>query len=220
MNINNHMYTDVHYDGVIFDFDGTLVDSSRVWADVLEQFLTRRRLSLDFDRDLSTMTLLQSAQVVRDHYALNDDIRDIIAEWHDLAYDNYATHLKLLPGCYDYLSRAYEAGKRITLATLCYKQHATDALRNNGVLHMFDAVITDEDVERGNKRYPDIYLYASLIMGLPPAQCHVFEDLPLALNGVMAAGMTATLIGQGQPEDYNPAPLRVIPNFTALHDVF
>ncbi len=208
---------DTNFKGAIFDFDGTLVRSSSAWENVMGGFFNSRNLVWsDKLGDFNALTLLECAQRIVDCYDLDETAVDIVREWSNKVEGEYAK-LKFMPGCYDYIVKLYSSGIKIALATLCYKKHATETLRANGVLHMFSAIITDEDVANGNKRYPDIYLAAAKAIDVPPHDCHVFEDLAVAVNGVRAAGMGCTLIREhGSAGDYNPQPDRVIRSFTEL----
>ena len=66
----------------------------------------------------------------------------------------------------------------------------TETLRHLGIAHLFQAVVTSEDVAR-QKPAPDIYLEAARRLGVPPQNCRAYEDTDLGLDAIRAAGMEA-----------------------------
>ena len=59
-----------------------------------------------------------------------------------------------------------------------------------GIRHLFQAVVTSEDVMR-QKPAPDIFLEAARRIGVPPRFCRAYEDTDLGLQAIRAAGMEA-----------------------------
>jgi beta-phosphoglucomutase-like phosphatase (HAD superfamily) len=70
------------------------------------------------------------------------------------------------------------------------KPHITKVLEHLGILHLFQAIVTSEDVQR-QKPAPDIFLEAARLLGVPPQDCRAFEDTDLGLQAIRSAGMEA-----------------------------
>ena len=94
--------------GLIFDLDGTLLDSMSVWDRVDEAFLRRRGIPIpeDYARSIAHLAFPAAAQYTIERFGLSESIAAITAEWHALALDAYRRDVRLKPGAREYLSRA------------------------------------------------------------------------------------------------------------------
>jgi HAD superfamily hydrolase (TIGR01509 family) len=63
-------------------------------------------------------------------------------------------------------------------------------LEHLGILNLFDAIVTSEDVQN-QKPAPDIFLEAARRIGVPPESCRAYEDTDLGMQAIRAAGMEA-----------------------------
>jgi HAD superfamily hydrolase (TIGR01509 family) len=75
-----------------------------------------------------------------------------------------------------------------------------ESLRIIGIHDLFAAIITPADVARG-KPAPDMFLHAAHLMGVPPAECLVFEDGQLGVEAAQAAGMQYVFVPTELQED-------------------
>ena len=78
----------------------------------------------------------------------------------------------------------------MAIASSGIKGHVVEGLEENGILHLFDQVITHEDVS-ANKPAPDIFLLAAEKLGVDPSKCRGFEDADVGMEALRAAGMDA-----------------------------
>ena len=81
-----------------------------------------------------------------------------------------------------------KAGVPVAIATGSSRPTIDPIMRMHGILP--DAVVTSEDVERG-KPFPDLFLSAADLLGVPPARCIVVEDSDVGIEAAAAAGMKA-----------------------------
>lgn len=173
--------------GAIFDLDGTLLDSMGVWRKIDEDFLGKRGFAVpqDYLQQVSTMGFQAAAEYTIDRFSLDEKPEDIIREWREMAVDAYAHYVPLKPHVKAYLNKLKEQGIAIALATAASPDLYLPALQNNGVLELFDAFVSVQDVKRG-KEFPDVYLKAAEKIGVNPKDCVVFEDV---LKGIRSAKM-------------------------------
>ncbi|MDD3839119.1 MAG: HAD family phosphatase [Clostridia bacterium] len=171
--------------GAIFDLDGTIIDSMGVWEKVDFDFLNKRNIPVpeDVSSIIKNMTFQETAVYFKQRFQLPDDIQDIMDEWNQMAYHEYANNVRLKPGAGEYLSMLKSKGIKAGLATSNCMELIQPVLKNNDVLEYFDVISTIDEVDR-DKNFPDIYILTARRLQLNPKHCIVFEDI---LPGVLSA---------------------------------
>ncbi len=170
---------------VIFDLDGTLIDSMHVWDQVDIDFLKKRGKEVpdDLFSDLpSGDGLLPMAIYFKDKFDLADSTEDIIAEWNSMVYDFYST-LGLIKGAEELLIKLINKGLRLGIGTSNSEVLTQATLQYNQIFNNFQSVVTGCKIQRG-KPFPDIYLTVAQELDIAPQHCLVIED---TLHGVEAA---------------------------------
>ena len=178
-------------DAVIFDIDGTLVDSMHVWTDIDDIFLEKYHLvePENFHEGMEGKSYSETAQYFLDLFPeLPHTKEELEAEWHEMAFEIYTKELQLKKGAYDFIVDMHKAGIKLGIATSNSRDLAEGLLMNTGVWQYLDAVWTSDEAKAG-KPAPDVYLKVAESLGVKPERCLVFEDVP---NGILAginAGM-------------------------------
>lgn len=175
---------------MIFDFDGTLVDSMWVWDEVDRQFLEKRDLAYtdEFVEMIAVLGFELGADFVIEHFGLDENPEDIIEEWKQLAEEGYATKVELKPGAREYLELCRSQGMPLAIATSLQRHLLEPALKNNGILGLFDAICICDELQCGGKSNPAVYLEAARRLGVPAEQCAVFEDVVTAAKSAKQTG--------------------------------
>ncbi len=184
------------YRAVIFDMDGTIIDNMRHHADAWITVARKLGSPLtyeQFERDFAGKKNEELVPTLTRDVLTAQDI-DRIAEEKEVLYRaSYKPHMAPLPGFRDFIVRLKALGVPRLVATAAPRPNR-DFIFDGLALHEdFDWVVGAEDVTRG-KPFPDIFLRAAALAGLPPEQCLVFED---AVNGVRAgraAGMDVVAV--------------------------
>lgn len=176
--------------GVIFDLDGTLLDSMHVWEKIDLDFFTKRGLQMpgDYNKAIIAMNFRNTAVYTKNRFGLNESVEDIISEWHKMAQDEYSHNLRLKPGAEKYLCQLVQKNIKIALATGSGRELFEPALKNNGVYEYFNAFVSLNDVKR-DKLFPDIYFKAAEKLSVTPENCLVFEDIFIGICSAKKAGM-------------------------------
>lgn len=171
--------------GVIFDLDGTLLDSMWVWDRVDVEFLGARGFEVppDYQKDIAAMGFQETAHYTIERFGLNESVSDIIQEWSDMAEQKYHKEVCIKPHVRETLLWLREHDVRMGVATASYASLFEECLRRNGVYEYFDAFTVTKEVERG-KGFPDVYLKAAEKIQCRPEECVVFEDI---YQGILAA---------------------------------
>lgn len=192
----------IDYKGVIFDLDGTILDSLKVWQNVDRDFFIKRGLNipLDYTKNISGMTILETAQYTKDICGIDDSIEDIIEEWKKSAYSQYKNKVKLKKGALEYITFLKENNIKIGIATACEKKLYEACLKKHKIYDLFDTIIDSTFVERG-KSFPDIYELCAKNLDLSPKDIIVFEDILDAINGAKKAGMRVYAVYDENSQD-------------------
>lgn len=181
------------YQGVIFDFDGTIADSMDVWHWVDNEFLARRGIKTpaDYGHKLSELGFDRAAIYSIKRFGLEDSPEDIKDEWNELALERYATSVFLKPGARSYIENLVDASlAKTAIATTLTPDLLTAALENNGISNLFDACVTGHEVEH-DKNEPDIYRLAARRINVACTDCLVYEDIACGVASAQRIGMTA-----------------------------
>jgi len=175
---------------VIFDLDGTLIDSMWVWNKIDEDYFRNRNMDLPvgLKNEIEHLSFDETAAYFKKAFSLLDTVETIKKEWNDIAYVEYLNNVKLKPGVVEFLSLLKTLNIKIGLATSNTESLIEAVLQANGIYHYFDCITLTDEVSRG-KNFPDVYLLAAEKLGIDPEQCIVFEDILPAVKGAKAAGM-------------------------------
>ena len=97
------------------------------------------------------------------------------------------------------IARTASAEIAVSVASGGSRHHVHETLKVIGVLHLFEVVVTQEDVSN-SKPAPDLFLLAAEKMGIEPEKCLVFEDSHLGIEAAKQAGMQSVYIEPIKPE--------------------
>jgi HAD superfamily hydrolase (TIGR01509 family) len=190
-------------DAVVFDMDGVIVDSEQVWDDVREQ-LAKERGGRWHDRaqaDMMGMSSPEWSRYMHEVIGLQDSPGAINDEVVSRMLDRYAERLPLIDGAVEAVRRL-AAHFRLGVASSSNRPLIESVLREAGIAHLFDAVVSSEEVA-GGKPAPDVYLEAARRLGVEPARAAAIEDSSNGIRAAHAAGMR--VIALPNPH-YPPAP--------------
>ena len=175
---------------VLFDLDGTLVDSMWMWKDIDIEYLGKRGFDLpgELQKDIEGMSLTETATYFKNRFELPESLEEIKKEWVDMARDKYCHQVPLKPGAKEFLLYLKEHQIRTGIASSNGIELVHAVLQAQGVDQYLDSVHTCCDVKRG-KPNPDIYLLVAEELDVKPEECLVFEDIPMGILAGKRAGM-------------------------------
>ena len=191
----------MEFAGALFDLDGTLIDSADVWARIDAEFLRRRGLAVpdDYMCAVSSKKFSEAAVYTIARFGLDETAEALSAEWLEMARREYGSGVFLRPHAGEYLRWLKARGVKLGTVTGLPHSLAEAALKNNGVYALFDAFTSADETPRG-KEHPAVYLLAARRLGVTPADCAVFEDVPACLESARAAGMKVFAVRNAQNE--------------------
>ncbi len=191
-------------EAVIFDLDGTLVNSMWIWRQIDIEYLARYGLKLPetLQTEIEGMSFSETAVYFKNRFQIPDTLEEIKKNWNEMAWEKYAKEVPLKPGAKEFLDLCKSKGIKLGIATSNSRELAANVADVHGLHDYFDCIMTGSDVEKG-KPAPDIYLAAAAQMSVEPSKCLVFEDICHGITAGLRAGMTVCAV-----EDEYSAPQR------------
>lgn len=199
---------------VLFDLDGTLVDSMWMWRQIDIEYLERfgceppKRLQ----KDIEGMSFTETAVYFKKTFNLPRSLDEIKSDWNEMAMEKYQTKVDFKHGAKEFLKKLKEHGIKTAICTSNSRQLVEAAADALGMRSYIDFIITACDVEKG-KPSPDIYLKAAEELEVKPEQCVVFEDIPAGIQAGKAAGMRVIAIEDDFSKDMKEEKMALADRF-------
>lgn len=178
------------YDGLIFDMDGTLLDTEpthrQAWTDVLARYGMRF--------DLQAMIALNGSPTWRIAQAVIE-LNQVDLDPHQLAREKTDAVKAILLDTVQPLPlidvvKEWHGRRPMSVGTGSESAIAEALLNHLGLRHYFSAVVAADHVKH-HKPAPDTFLLCAELMGVQPAKCVVFEDADFGIQAARDAGMAA-----------------------------
>ena len=175
---------------VIFDLDGTLVDSMWMWKAIDIEYLGKFRISLPptLQKDIEGMSFSETAVYFKETFQIPDSLDEIKADWNRMAYEKYTKEVTLKKGAKEFLEHCKNNNIKLGIATSNSRELVDATLEALKIRDYFDCVMTSCEVAKG-KPAPDIYLAVADKVGINPTECLVFEDIEMGILAGKNAGM-------------------------------
>lgn len=190
---------------LLFDLDGTLIDSNGIWKDVDRTFLARRGIpySRAYYEGVAHTIFPLAAEFTRQFCGLSESCEEIMSEWMELAGGLYS-RVALKPGVRAYLEQCRAEGRRMAIVTSSVPEHCRDALRHLQLEAYFERVTFAQEL-RLEKRSPDLWRTAAELSGVRTGDCVMFDDSLASCRGGRAAGMRVVGVYDSYFADDEPA---------------
>lgn len=189
-------------EAVIFDLDGTLVDSMWMWKEIDVEYLSKFGIEVpsDLQQAVEGMSFSETAQYFKERFKLPDPVDVIKVEWNQMAWDKYGNEVPLKKGVIEFLEELRSKGIKTGIATSNSKELVGHVLKSLNITEYFDSVRTSCEAKKG-KPAPDIYLLVADDLQVEPKDCLVFEDLALGIMAGKDAGMRVCTVFDPYSED-------------------
>ncbi|MFC8180368.1 HAD family hydrolase [Rhodococcus sp. NPDC057297] len=183
--------------GVLWDMDGTLLDSEKIWdVAVAELSATHGRELTPEVRESTLGNSMRGALTKVFVHAGTDVTEESLAAGRDWltarVSELFAEGIPWRPGAKDALALAREIGLRTALVTNTERGLVENALETIG-REYFDFTVSGDEVEEG-KPHPAPYLKGAALLGLDPSQCLAVEDSPTGSLSAHRAGCSVLLV--------------------------
>ncbi len=179
-----------HYDALIFDMDGTLVDSGQLHEFAWSETLNKYGIPIDrpLMRSLAGVPTKGTIEILLEKFNLSvsaslDEMNNFKEAW---VHENMHKFVK--PTALIEVAQKYHGIKPMAIGTGAYTQEAITILGLCGLDKYIDAVVGADQV-KNPKPAPDTFLRCAELLGVAPEKCVVFEDSKLGLQAAATAGM-------------------------------
>ena len=180
---------------VIFDLDGTLVDSMWMWYDIDVEYLARFGIEVPdrLQADIEGMSFSETAVYFKERFNIPDPIEKIKDDWNKMAWDKYTNEVPMKHGAEEFIKACRKAGILLGIATSNSRELVENIIAVHGLKGDFACIMTGCDVNKG-KPAPDIYLAVAKALDVAPEDCLVFEDIIPGIQAGKSAGMEVCAI--------------------------
>ena len=189
---------------LVFDMDGTMVDSMPAHARSWEVFTRRHGIRMPVEEVLRKTTGRTGVECIR--ILMGEDIADaraveLINEKEALYRDFFSRDFREVRGFREFARQAMQRGLKLAVATAGDRNNIAFALEHLKLAQRPDAIVGGDEGIAG-KPAPDLFLEAARRLQVPAADCIVFEDAPFGIEAARRAGMRAVAIcSTHQPEE-------------------
>ncbi|MBO4667355.1 MAG: HAD family phosphatase [Bacilli bacterium] len=199
MKLGNH-----EINAVIFDMDGTLIDSTGIWHEIDKAFFAKRGMELpsDYAQHIVHLGLTQAAVYTKNTYHLEESIQDIMDEWHNMSINMYKYDVPLKPGALALLKLLKKNGIKMAIATANDEPLYKPCIERLGIGEYFDE-IADVNSAKEGKQSAKIYLDLADKLGSEPRNTLVLEDMPTCVKTAFMSGFITVAVYDDASKAYN-----------------
>ena len=189
-------------DAVLFDLDGTVVDSMWIWKQIDIDYFARFGLTMpdDYQRRIEGLSFYETAVFTHDMFIPHVSVEQIIKDWNSMALSHYENTVKPKEDVRKFLTFLKNSGKKLGIATSNSRILCNATLSGNGRLDYFDSILTGEECGAG-KPCPDVYINSAKALDALPERSIVFEDICKGIEAGNAAGMITVAVHDDYSKD-------------------
>lgn len=161
----------------LFDLDGTILDSLKIWNDIDLLFFKNHNLIMgeDYHIAIAPLTLEETATYTKNTYKLDIDEEQIMKEWSDLAIKEYAENVNLKKGVKEFLDYLKNKNVHLAIATSCNEEMFKPCLERYGIVSYFEHFYTSQNLKI-NKSNTNFFKEILNEYKIEPDQILFFED--------------------------------------------
>ncbi|MCS7483360.1 HAD family hydrolase [Umezawaea endophytica] len=183
---------------VLWDMDGTLLDSEKLWDIPLYEYAEKLggTLSLETRHAMVGSNVPTTLALLFAEFGLEptpDDLTDAAVWIARRTEEVFRAGLPWRPGAVDALRAVRDSGVPMALVTSTERALTEVALDTIG-RDLFDVTVCGDEVDGLNKPLPEPYLKAARLLGVEAADCVAIEDSPTGVSSAVAAGCTVLVV--------------------------
>ncbi|MDD6279893.1 MAG: HAD family phosphatase [Oscillospiraceae bacterium] len=208
--------------GVIFDLDGTLIDSMGIWHTIDMKFLRENGIENppeNISDLMKKMTVEESSLYFIEKFGLNVTPEYVAGRVEELVSVEYQKNIGLKPYAEEILDFLRSRNIPCGVATVTYKSLAEAVLRRHGLLDRLSFILTDSEYPKG-KNDSGIFLGAAELLGTKPSETAVIEDSLHCIETASGAGFfTVGVFDEASASDWEQISSSADRAFRSLKDI-
>lgn len=175
---------------LLFDLDGTLIDSMGIWADIDKEYLKRYgyEVPVDLQKCIEGMHFREVAVYFKDRFNISDSIETIEEDWNNMALQKYAHEVPIKAGALELIKWAKQNNFKLAISTSNSRPLVEAFVKARNLEAYFDFILSGDDIYK-SKPDPYVYLLCAEKLCVKPSECLVFEDIVPGILAGKNAGM-------------------------------
>lgn len=175
---------------VIFDLDGSLVDSMWMWHAIDIEYLGRFGIAMpkNLQEEIGGKSFSETAVYFKERFSLSDTLQQIKDDWNRMAWDKYTHEVPVKDGVMELLEYCKAHDIRMGIATSNSRELVDNIVSVHQLDQYISCIVTGCEVAKG-KPAPDVYFAVAEKLGVKPEECLVFEDIVEGIMAGKSAGM-------------------------------
>lgn len=180
---------------IIFDLDGTLLDSTGMWKEIDKKFFAKRNMEVppQYAEEIVHIGLKDSAILTKEKYGIKESVEEILKEWNDASMNMYLYEIPLKPFVVELLEKCKKENIKMAVATANSKELYEPCLKRLNIYHYFD-FLGDVNMVNEGKSSVKLYNYVASKLNESPENIAVFEDISIGLKTAYENGYISVAV--------------------------